>query len=69
MEDVESILCWIGEKRVFEGAEDTVWWMRAKNGMFHVKSMYKALQQRTLISFPWKCIWKNCVQPKVSFFA
>ena len=69
MEDVESFLGRIGKKRVIEGVEDTVRWAGAKNGMFSVKSMYSVLQQRSVISFPWKCIWKNCVQPKVSFFA
>ena len=27
-------LCWIGEKRVFEGVEDTIRWTRAKNSFF-----------------------------------
>ena len=39
MEDVESFLGQIGEKRVTEGVEDTVRWMGAKNGMFSVKSV------------------------------
>ena len=69
MEDVESFLGRIGEKRVTKGVEDTIRWVEAKNGMFSIKSMYNVLQQRSVISFPWKCIWKNCVQPKVSFFA
>ena len=57
------------EKRVTEGVENTVRWMGAKDGMFSVKFMYSVLQQRFVGSFPWKCIWKNCVQPKVYFFA
>ena len=69
MEDVESFLGRRGEKRVTGGVEITLRWTRAKNGMFSVTSMYNVLQQRSAISFPWKCIWKNCVQPKVSFFA
>ena len=52
-----------------EGMEDTVQWTGAKNGLFSMKCIYKALVQRTVICFPWKCTWKNCVQPKVSFFA
>ena len=59
----------IGEKRVTKGVEDTGRWIGAKDGKFSVKSMYSVLQQRSVSSFPWKCIWKNCVQPNVSFFA
>ena len=52
-----------------EGVEDRVRWTRSKNGLFSVKSLYKASEQRMPSSFPWKCIWKTCVQPKISFFA
>ena len=48
--------------------EDTVQWTGSKNGLFSVKSLYKALDHRTLFSFPWKCIWKSCVHPKIFFF-
>ena len=41
---------------------------KVKNGLFFNKSLYKALELRTPSSFPWKCIWKTCVQPKISFF-
>ena len=61
-------MCWIGGRRVIEGVEDRVWWIGSKIGLFSIKSLYKALEQRTLSSFPWKCIWKTCVQQKISFF-
>ena len=54
---------------MIEGVQDTVRWMGTKNGLFAIKSMYRALQQRTHFSFPWKCIWKNYVQPKTCFLA
>ena len=65
MDDVESLLCRIGGRRVIEGVEDKVRWSSSKNGLFSVKSLYKALEQRMPSSFPWKCIWKTCVQPKL----
>ena len=46
-----------------------MWRTGSKNGLFYVKSLYKALEQRTPSSFPWKCICKTCVQPKISIFA
>ena len=46
-----------------------MWRTGSKNSLFSVKSLYKALEQRTSSSFPWKCIWKTCVLPKISFFA
>ena len=48
-------------KKVIEGLDDTIWWEGLRNGVFSVKSLYKILEQRPSISFPWKCIWKNCV--------
>ena len=45
-----------------------MWRIGSKNGLFSIKSLYKALEQRTLSSFPWNCIWKTCVQQKISFF-
>ena len=69
MDDVESLLCWIGWRRVIEGVEDKVRLIGSKNGLFSIKSLYKALEQRTPSSFPWKSIWKTCVQPIISLFA
>ena len=63
MENVERSLCQTEERRVTKGVEDTLRWMKTKNGLFLVKPMYRALEQRTLISFHWKCTWKNRVQP------
>ena len=58
MEDVEKQLMQLGNKRVFEGMEDTVRWTRTKNGTLSIKAMYKAFEQRPFSSFPWKCIRK-----------
>ena len=49
--------------------EDRVKWMDLKDGNFSVKSLYRALESDSLVSFPWKIIWNSCVQPKISFFA
>ena len=68
MDDVESLLCRIEGRSVIEGVDNMVRRTRSKNGLFSVKSLYKDLEQRTPSSFPWKCIWKTCVQPKISFF-
>ena len=43
--------------------------MGSKDGVFSVKSLYRALQPVSLASFPSKIIWNSCVQPKLSFFA
>lgn len=40
-----------------------------KDGVFFVKSMYKALQPRSYESFPWKLVWNSCVQLKIFFSA
>lgn len=67
MDEIVMFLGQIAEKRVMDGLEDTVWWTRSKSGIFYVKAMYRALEQRSPHSFPRKSIWKNCVESKVSF--
>ena len=62
-------MSWLGEKKVFVEGDDIVRWMEIKNGVFSVKSMYKALESRSSIPFPMKTIWSTCVQPKLCFFA
>ena len=52
MDDMESLSCQIGGRRVIEGVEDKVRWTWSKNGLFSVKSLYKALVQRMPSSFP-----------------
>ena len=43
--------------------------MESKDGVFLVKSLYRAWQPVSLASFPSKIIWNSCVQLKISFFA
>lgn len=49
-----------------------MWFDRWRRRMvcFLDKTMYKykTLEQRHPTSFPWKCIWRICVQPKLRFF-
>lgn len=51
-----------------EGVQRLALWMGTENGLFSIKSMYEALDQTPSIAFPWKCNWKNCVQPKMCLF-
>ena len=39
-----------------------------KDGVFSIKSLYRALQPVSLASFLSKIIWNSCVRPKLSFF-
>ena len=55
-------------KSVQQDEEDRVLWTETKCGKFSVKSLYKALEPGSTISFPSNIIWKSCAQPKVSFF-
>ena len=69
MEEVERLFCCLDGKKGNVGEEDRVRWMESKDGEFSVKSLYRALQPVSLVSFPSKIIWNSCVQPKLSFFA
>ena len=42
--------------------------MITNNGVFTVKSIFKALQPSLNELFPRKMVWRFYVQPKVSFF-
>ena len=44
-----------------EGMEDKLFWTKTKDGVFFVKSMYKALLPRSLELFLWLMVWRSCV--------
>jgi hypothetical protein len=48
--------------------KDKLWWMPSRKGLFEVKSFYRALSPRGLVSFPWKSVWKSKAPPRVAFF-
>lgn len=63
---------WVGlgiKKKFIVDVEDSVQWRGAKNGLFSVKAMCRALEKRSLSPCPWKGILMICAQPKVPFFA
>ena len=66
---MERLFCCLNGKKLNVGEEDRVKWMDLNDGLFSVKSLYRALQPVSLVSFPLKIIWNSCVQPKLSFFA
>ena len=66
---MERLFCCLDEKKVSVDEKDRVRWRDSKDGVFWVKSLYRALQPISLVSFPLKIIWNSCVQPKLSFFA
>ena len=66
---MERLFCCVDGKKVNVVEEDRVRWMDSNNGLFSVKSLFRALHPVSLVSFPSKIIWNSCVQPKLSFFA
>ena len=66
MEHVDRLLFMLWKKKVNEGMED---FGGGRGGGAAIKSMYKALEQRSSSSFPWKSIWKKwCATKKLCFF-
>jgi hypothetical protein len=47
---------------------DKLWWVPSRKGLFEVKSFYRALSHRELVSFPWKSVWRFKTPPRVAFF-
>ena len=66
---MESLLLCLCGKRVNLDEKDRVRCMETKSDDFSVKSLYKALESNSSISFPTKILWNSCVQQKMSFFA
>ena len=68
MEEVRRLLCYLEGKMVRVDEEDRVRWVKSKDGVFSVKSLYKPLQPVSSALFSSKIIWRSCAQPKISFF-
>lgn len=47
---------------------DQVRWKLKKNGGFHIRFHYKALQISPSVTFPWKDIWRVKAPKRVSIF-
>ncbi|KAL6329339.1 hypothetical protein AAG906_017644 [Vitis piasezkii] len=69
MEEVGRLLCCLEGKMVSVDEEDRVRWVELNDGVFPVKSLYRALQPVSSAFFPSKIIWMSCAQPIISFFA
>jgi hypothetical protein len=48
--------------------QDQICWKPAVSKIFQVRSFYLVLSSREGVLFPWKCIWKPKVPPRVAFF-
>ena len=48
---------------------DRVCWKPARNRGFEVRGFYLSFYPPTILSFPWKMIWKSKVHPRVAFFS
>ena len=48
--------------------QDQMCWKPAVSKTFQVRSFYLVLSSKEGVSFPWKCIWKPKVPPRVAFF-
>ena len=48
--------------------EDQICWKPSASKVFQVRSFYHVLSSKEGVTFPWKCIWKPKVPPRVTFF-
>ena len=49
--------------------DDQLCWRRDSQKSFTVKRYYHCLSPPSLLTFPWKIIWKGKVPPRVAFFS
>ena len=54
-------------RRLNSNLEDRVLWKETKDEIFSVKSLYSALDSRSVVQFPKSVIWSPCVPTKVGF--
>jgi hypothetical protein len=47
---------------------DHICWKLSGLKIFQVRSYYQALSTKDGVIFPWKCIWRLRVPPRVTFF-
>ena len=45
-----------------------MWWQPSGSSIFQVRSYYQVLSNTAGVMFPWKCIWRSKVPPRVNFF-
>ena len=69
LEEVERFFNFLGGKKVLHEMDDRLSMIKAKDGRFTVKFMYKLLSVSSDATFPFKSIWNPCVPSKVGFFA
>ena len=68
MESMSSFLDLIYSVSMKGQGSDQVCWRPSRSKTFQVRSFYYVLAPKNGMRFPWKCIWKPRVPPRVSFF-
>ena len=48
--------------------QDQICWKPSSSKAFQVRSYYHVLSSQAGVLFPWKCVWKPRVPPRVTFF-
>ena len=66
LEEVGRLLRCLEGKMVRVDEEDRVRWVESKDGVFSVKSLYRAMQPVSSAWFPSKIIWMSYAQPKIA---
>ena len=69
LEEVETFLLILHNKKVLHTLEDKLFLREAKGGLFSVKFAYKFLSDLEAHPFPSKLIWKSWAPTKVGFYA
>uniref|UniRef100_A0A2N9J9J5 Reverse transcriptase zinc-binding domain-containing protein n=1 Tax=Fagus sylvatica TaxID=28930 RepID=A0A2N9J9J5_FAGSY len=66
---VDSFMALIYSQVISPGVSDSLCWNPSRRGIFEVRSYYYVLiQPHPEDNFPWKCVWRAKVPPRVAFF-
>ena len=66
---VDSFMALLYSHAITPGGMDSICWTPSRRGIFEVHSFYSVLVQPNPQGiFPWKCVWKAKVPPRVAFF-
>jgi hypothetical protein len=69
LESISSFMDLLYSNLVQGRGEDKISWGSTDSKAFTVKSCYSYLSTPSHRSFPWKCVWKSKVPPRVAFFS